>query len=359
MWPTVPQAKVSARVKPAGSPVCKLESLTSSFTPAVAFLFADGANPNLPANNIRLVDATIICYLQFNLVFLLLRVGRRRAQFEHLNHQNEGSSSLVSSQQESLKRGNKLNHGKEPSSMKRPRFVWTNERHAWFVEVVKQLGKDAVPHKIHLAMNGLAGLTRVIVASHLQKHRENEKKKGRELRERIMNNADGKNRLGINNRLLAPPVVSSSSYPSSVSEIRNQDQALGNPIGRSNMEQLADQNRSLGTSFEKSNMEQQSITHLISGIQQLYQNPGTQQLDHALSTSFERNNMEQQPDQTSYDLYAPIRSGNDGMIMTPEATHVDESDKFVASLFNQEYCEFGLDVQWSDVQSSDVDNFPK
>jgi hypothetical protein len=61
MCPTVPQAKVSARVNPAGSPVCKPESLASNFSPAVAFLFADGANPNLPANNIRVVDATIIC----------------------------------------------------------------------------------------------------------------------------------------------------------------------------------------------------------------------------------------------------------------------------------------------------------
>lgn len=61
MWPTVPQAKVSASVNPAGSPVCKPESLASSFSPAVAFLFADGANPNLPANSIKVVEATIIC----------------------------------------------------------------------------------------------------------------------------------------------------------------------------------------------------------------------------------------------------------------------------------------------------------
>ena len=61
MCPTDPQAKVSARVKPAGSPVCNPESLISSFSPAVDFLFADGANPNLPANNIRLVLVIIIC----------------------------------------------------------------------------------------------------------------------------------------------------------------------------------------------------------------------------------------------------------------------------------------------------------
>lgn len=62
MWPTLPHAKVSARVKPAGSPVCNPESLASSFSPAVDFLFADGANPNRPANSIRLVDITIICF---------------------------------------------------------------------------------------------------------------------------------------------------------------------------------------------------------------------------------------------------------------------------------------------------------
>ena len=61
MWPKDPHAKVSARVKPAGSPVCRPESLTSSFNPAVDFLFADGANPNLPANSIKVVEVTIIC----------------------------------------------------------------------------------------------------------------------------------------------------------------------------------------------------------------------------------------------------------------------------------------------------------
>ena len=60
IWPTVPQAKVSASVNPAGSPVCRPESRASSLSPAVAFLFADGASPNLPANNIRVVDVTII-----------------------------------------------------------------------------------------------------------------------------------------------------------------------------------------------------------------------------------------------------------------------------------------------------------
>ncbi|KAM7465034.1 hypothetical protein LguiB_012596 [Lonicera macranthoides] len=61
MRPTVPQAKVSARVKPAGSPVWMPESLISLALTllAVAFLFADGAiaSPNLSANSVKLVDA--------------------------------------------------------------------------------------------------------------------------------------------------------------------------------------------------------------------------------------------------------------------------------------------------------------
>jgi hypothetical protein len=56
-------------VKPAGSPVCRPESLTSSLNPAVDFLFAVGANPNLPANSIRVVEVTIICPTNIRLVF--------------------------------------------------------------------------------------------------------------------------------------------------------------------------------------------------------------------------------------------------------------------------------------------------
>ena len=61
MWPTAPHASVSARVNPAGSPVCSPESRASSFSPAVAFRFADGASPNRPANSISVVVVTMIC----------------------------------------------------------------------------------------------------------------------------------------------------------------------------------------------------------------------------------------------------------------------------------------------------------
>lgn len=60
MCPTTPQAKVSAKVNPAGSPVCSPESRTSNLRPAVAFRLAEGARPNLPANSIRVVLVTII-----------------------------------------------------------------------------------------------------------------------------------------------------------------------------------------------------------------------------------------------------------------------------------------------------------
>ena len=63
MCPTVPHASVSARVNPAGSPVCSPESRASSFSPAVAFLFADGASPKRPANNINDVLATIMMFV--------------------------------------------------------------------------------------------------------------------------------------------------------------------------------------------------------------------------------------------------------------------------------------------------------
>jgi hypothetical protein len=61
MCPNAPKAKVSVAVKPAGSPVCRPESLSTSLSPAVDFLFAEGASPNLPANNNKVVDATMIC----------------------------------------------------------------------------------------------------------------------------------------------------------------------------------------------------------------------------------------------------------------------------------------------------------
>lgn len=61
MWPITPQARVSVAVKPAGSPVWRPESLSTSFNPDKAFLLADGARPNRPANSIKVVEATMIC----------------------------------------------------------------------------------------------------------------------------------------------------------------------------------------------------------------------------------------------------------------------------------------------------------
>ncbi len=61
MCPMTPHAKVSVAVKPAGSPVWRPESLSTSFKPARAFLLAEGARPNLPAKSMSVVDATMIC----------------------------------------------------------------------------------------------------------------------------------------------------------------------------------------------------------------------------------------------------------------------------------------------------------
>eukprot|EP01018_Ginkgo_biloba_P021682 Gb_00604 [translate_table: standard] len=59
----------------------------------------------------------------------------------------------------------------DPSSLKKPRVVWSVELHQQFVSAVNQLGIDkAVPKRI-LEMMNVQGLTRENVASHLQKYR--------------------------------------------------------------------------------------------------------------------------------------------------------------------------------------------
>ncbi|GLJ05219.1 hypothetical protein SUGI_0013970 [Cryptomeria japonica] len=59
----------------------------------------------------------------------------------------------------------------DPTSLKKPRVVWSVELHQQFVSAVNQLGIDkAVPKRI-LEMMNVQGLTRENVASHLQKYR--------------------------------------------------------------------------------------------------------------------------------------------------------------------------------------------
>ncbi|XP_015957169.1 two-component response regulator ARR14-like [Arachis duranensis] len=63
---------------------------------------------------------------------------------------------------------------------KKPRFIWTPERHQMFVDAVLQLGIDkAVPKKI-LELMDIPDLTRENVASHLQKYRMHLKQKSEE-----------------------------------------------------------------------------------------------------------------------------------------------------------------------------------
>ncbi|KAI9112378.1 hypothetical protein K1719_016575 [Acacia pycnantha] len=350
---------------------------------------------------------------------------RWRAQNEDLwqhvirwRAQNDGYSSLVSSQQESLKREYEfMNHGEEPP-LRKQRLVWTEELDSLFVEVVNYLGKkDAVPKRILEEMKKHRpelSLTRGQVGSHLQKHWVKEKKK--QLPQPRMNIANGWNVMTVNQipprfdfhlpenstinslphpplsqmqnphydqqRIFCPPQIqpehheqhlacppkqfnnfavtsliengSSNLIPqhqpdfqvntnrpamhqpdritSSKSNMLQQRQpqgpssegmesdmlqqqhfANGTSFGRSNMQQ-PHQNHALGTTFENSNMEQQMMTQNLTS--------STQQLDHSSSA-----------------VFAPIRSGHDGMI-TPEATRVDEC----ADLFNQQ---LEVDVQQS------------
>ncbi|CAM6056834.1 unnamed protein product [Sphagnum tenellum] len=59
----------------------------------------------------------------------------------------------------------------DPSTLKKPRVVWSVELHQQFVSAVHQLGIDkAVPKRI-LELMSVHGLTRENVASHLQKYR--------------------------------------------------------------------------------------------------------------------------------------------------------------------------------------------
>ncbi|KAI9112392.1 hypothetical protein K1719_016589 [Acacia pycnantha] len=92
-----------------------------------------------------------------------------------------------------------MNHGEEPP-LRKQRLVWTEELDSLFVEVVNYLGKkDAVPKKILEKMKmhrSELSLTKEQVGSHLQKHREKEKKK--QLPQRRMNNANGRNEMIVN-----------------------------------------------------------------------------------------------------------------------------------------------------------------
>ncbi|XLS87673.1 hypothetical protein HN51_037839 [Arachis hypogaea] len=93
---------------------------------------------------------------------------------------------------------------------KKPRFVWTEERHQMFVDAVLQLGIDkAVPRKI-LEWMDIPDLRRENVASHLQKYRMHLKKK---IEETKQTNSDGKINVNreTNKQLCAPLRVQAST----------------------------------------------------------------------------------------------------------------------------------------------------
>ncbi|KAI9112403.1 hypothetical protein K1719_016600 [Acacia pycnantha] len=243
--------------------------------------------------------------------------------------QNDGSSSLVSSQQESLKRGYEfMNHGEEPP-LRKQRLVWIEELDSLFVEVVNYLGKKhAVPKRILEEMKKHRpelSLTRGQVGSHLQVERhavtsliENGSKNLIPQRSLIFELIQidchaSPDRITSSNMLQQRQPQGPSSEGMESDMLQQQHFANGTSFGRSNMQE-PHQNHALVTSFENSNMEQQMMTQNLTS--------STQQLDHSSSA-----------------VCAPIRSGHDGMI-TPEATRVDEC----ADPFNQQ---LEVDVQQS------------
>ncbi|KAH6823234.1 response regulator 11 [Perilla frutescens var. hirtella] len=66
---------------------------------------------------------------------------------------------------------NNLDYSADPSSLKKPRVVWTVDLHQKFVKAVNRIGLDKVGPKKILDLMGVPWLTRENVASHLQKYR--------------------------------------------------------------------------------------------------------------------------------------------------------------------------------------------
>nr|GLL32671.1 two-component response regulator ARR11 isoform X2 [Ipomoea trifida] len=84
-----------------------------------------------------------------------LQSGKKRKDFDYKFDERETSDS---------KSG-------DPSSVKKPRVVWTVDLHQKFVKAVNHIGFDKVGPKKILDLMGVPWLTRENVASHLQKYR--------------------------------------------------------------------------------------------------------------------------------------------------------------------------------------------
>eukprot|EP00252_Welwitschia_mirabilis_P011135 TRINITY_DN25033_c0_g1_i1.p1 TRINITY_DN25033_c0_g1~~TRINITY_DN25033_c0_g1_i1.p1 ORF type:complete len:775 (-),score=137.61 TRINITY_DN25033_c0_g1_i1:681-3005(-) len=103
--------------------------------------------------------------------------NRKAEDGEHTSAVNEGAeksskSSKKRKDQDDFDEEDENDHETEdPSTLKKPRVVWSVELHQQFVSAVNTLGIDkAVPKRILELMN-VQGLTRENVASHLQKYR--------------------------------------------------------------------------------------------------------------------------------------------------------------------------------------------
>ncbi|KAG1338741.1 two-component response regulator ARR1 [Cocos nucifera] len=84
---------------------------------------------------------------------------------------NEGSWKNAKRRRDGKEEEEEVEEREDPSTLKKPRVVWSVDLHQQFVAAVNQLGVEkAVPKKILELMN-VPGLTRENVASHLQKYR--------------------------------------------------------------------------------------------------------------------------------------------------------------------------------------------
>ncbi|MCD7469899.1 hypothetical protein HAX54_009311 [Datura stramonium] len=105
---------------------------------------------------------------------------------EHNNNINEDENDIISNEKymSRRKRGRKrkkeTNEGESQRSTRKDSIKWNEDLHSKFVEATQQLGEGScLPKKILKVMN-VPGLTRMQVASHLQKCRSNSRRAPKE-----------------------------------------------------------------------------------------------------------------------------------------------------------------------------------
>ncbi|KAI4304079.1 hypothetical protein MLD38_039639 [Melastoma candidum] len=132
------------------------------------------------------------------------------------------------------------------TTMKKPRMSWTTEAHNAFLDAISSLPPEKVlPKKIQEHMetkHGITGLTRQIIASHLQKHRDSMKKLGN----RIPGDP-GISCQATRYCAIAPPEFPSTSQnlPSTSWEMLSRPQAMTVPAYSQHMYQMDPQTNRL------------------------------------------------------------------------------------------------------------------